>query len=60
MVRKLHSELEKALTSPDLVKRFGDQGLEVLTSTPEEFARLINADLVRLGKVVAEAGVRAD
>jgi tripartite-type tricarboxylate transporter receptor subunit TctC len=60
VVRRLNEEFVKALTHPDVVRWFTDQGLDVVTSTPEELAALIRADTERLGKVVKEAGVRVD
>ena len=59
-LRKLHEEFVKALKNPELVKRFTDQGLDVVTDTPEEFAALIAADTLRLGKIVRDSGARAD
>jgi tripartite-type tricarboxylate transporter receptor subunit TctC len=59
-VRRLHEELVRAVRSPDILKRFTDQGLDVVTNTPEEFAALIAADASRFGKVVRESGARAD
>jgi tripartite-type tricarboxylate transporter receptor subunit TctC len=58
--RKLHEEFVRALKAPDVVKRFIDQGLDVVTSTPEELAALIRADTERLGKVVKDAGIRVE
>ena len=60
VVRKLHEEFVRAVRSPDIHKRFTDQGLDVVTNTPEEFAALIAADAVRFGKVVRDSGARAD
>lgn len=59
-LHKLHEEFVKALRNPEVVKRFTDQGLDVVTNTPEEFAALIAADTARLGKVVRDSGARAD
>lgn len=60
VVRRLNEEFVKALRHPDTMKRFGDQGLDIVTSTPEELAALATADALRLGKVARDAGVKAD
>ena len=60
VVRKLHEEFVKAIRSPDLVKRFTDLGLDVVTNTPEEFAALIASDIVKLGQVVRDSGAKVD
>ena len=60
VVRKLHEEFVKAVRSPDLVKRFTDLGLDVVTNTPEEFAALIASDIAKLGQVVRDSGAKVD
>ena len=35
-------------------------GIEIVTSTPERFAAYFASEVVRWGKVVREAGVKAD
>lgn len=60
VVRRLNEEFGKALHHPDVVRWFTEQGLDIVTSTPEELAALIRTDTERLGKVVKEAGVRVD
>jgi tripartite-type tricarboxylate transporter receptor subunit TctC len=60
VVRTLRDAFVQALNSPSVVKFFTEQGLDVVTSTPEELAALIRADTERLGKIVREAGVRVE
>ena len=59
LIGRLNSELVKALTSPDLKKRFVEAGVEPLTSTPEEFARFIAAETPRYAKIVKDANIPA-
>jgi tripartite-type tricarboxylate transporter receptor subunit TctC len=60
IISRLNSEFVKAMRAPEVSKFFGDLGLDVITSTPAELARLAQEDTVRLGKVVRDAGVKAD
>jgi tripartite-type tricarboxylate transporter receptor subunit TctC len=60
IVRRLNTEIVAALAQPDVRQRLSDQGVEARSSSPEEFARLIAADLERWPKVVERAGVKAD
>jgi tripartite-type tricarboxylate transporter receptor subunit TctC len=60
IVRKLNQEFVKAINSPDVMTRFGDQGLEMLSSTPEELAALVKADTARLAPIVKASGARVD
>ena len=60
IVRKLNAEFTRVLKSAAVVKYFSDQGLDALSSTPEEFAQLISTEVARLGKVVQQTGARVD
>ena len=57
---RLNAEINKALQSPGLRKKLGDQGADVAGSTPEQFGKLVRDDLARWGKVVKESGARID
>jgi len=60
IVRKLHLETVKALAQPDLRAKFADLGLEILGSSPDEFAAVIQAEIPRWAKVIKEAAIKAD
>ena len=60
VVSAVNTELNKALTSPELRKKLEDQGLEVRTGTPEQFGQLIRNDIDKWGRVVKASGARAD
>lgn len=60
MVRTANTELNKALNSPDLRKKLEDQGLNVSPSSPDEFAKLIKADIAKWTPVVKDSGAKAD
>lgn len=60
IVQKLNEAFAKALHSPDVSARFTEQGLDIVTGTPEELAALIRVDTERFGKVVREAGVKVE
>jgi len=57
---RLNAEINKALQTPELKKKLGDQGADVAGSTPEQFARLVRDDIVRWGAVVRESGAKID
>jgi len=60
VVARLHDELVKAVRSPEVSNKITSQGLDVVTTTPDQFAALMKDDAVRLGKVVKESGAKAD
>ena len=60
VVAKLNEALVSSLRSPDMRERIRAQSLDLWTSTPEEFAAVLKADLARWGKVVKASGARID
>src|SRR5262245_30851676 len=58
-VRSLSAALAKGVQAPSVVERMRADGVEIGASSPEEFGRLIDAELRRWAKVVAEAGITA-
>ncbi len=57
IVRRLNAEIVAALKFPDVRERLGAQGIDVQTSTPDEFAKLLGNDMERWAKVVRAAGI---
>ena len=60
IIGRLNGEIIKVLNSPDVKERFGKQGVEVRTSTPEQFSTFLRSEVDRWGKVIREAGIKAD
>jgi len=60
IVALLNDRLKKSLAAPDQAKRFQDHGLDVIASTPEEFAAFLAAEYTRWGRVIRERGMRAE
>lgn len=59
IVRKLHEEFVKAAKSPDVVSKVAAQAVEMYTTSPEDFAKVLAADVDHLGKVIRAAGIKA-
>jgi tripartite-type tricarboxylate transporter receptor subunit TctC len=59
IVKKLNEEFVKAAKAPDVVEKVAAQAVEMYTTTPDEFRKLIATDVERLGKVVRDAGIKA-
>jgi len=60
VVTKIHAEVVKILGSPDLKSKLGPQGIELVTNSPADFARFIREDNAKWGKIIKEAGIKAD
>jgi len=48
------------MAAPDQAKRFADRGLDVIASTPEEFAAHVQSEYKKWGKVIKERGMKAE
>jgi tripartite-type tricarboxylate transporter receptor subunit TctC len=59
IVAKLHGEAVKSLARPDVRKRFGDLGMEVIANSPTEFADIIKAEIPVWAKIIKESGAKA-
>ena len=51
IVKRLNTEMVKILNSPEVKERFGKLGVDVVAGTPEQFARLPQAEVARWAKV---------
>jgi len=54
IVHKLHLETVKVLAQPDLRAKFADLGLEVIGTSPDEFAAVIKSEIPRWAKLIKE------
>jgi tripartite-type tricarboxylate transporter receptor subunit TctC len=59
-IRLIQAAIVRALAAPDVRERMFKLGLEVVGSTPEQLAELVRSDIATWGRVIREAGVRAD
>lgn len=59
-VTLLNGEIAAILALPDVRENLQKQGLNPVTGSPEDLARLVETDLERWTRVVRAAGIRAD
>ena len=60
VISRLHAESVKVIGTPEARKKLADLGFVIVGSTPEEFARQIQVQTAKWGKVVKEAGIKAE
>jgi len=60
IVQRLNTEIVKVVTAPDVRERFGKQGVEVQTSTPEQYQEFVRSEVARWARVIRDAGIKAD
>jgi tripartite-type tricarboxylate transporter receptor subunit TctC len=59
VITKLQAATVKAMDA-ETRERFVDQGVDIRTTTPEQFAGFLKEELTRWGKVIREANIRAE
>jgi tripartite-type tricarboxylate transporter receptor subunit TctC len=55
----LQREIAQAIAVPDIKERLTALGYEPVASTPEEAAVQFRAEIAKWGKVIGEAGIKA-
>jgi tripartite-type tricarboxylate transporter receptor subunit TctC len=60
VIDRLNRELVTFLRTPAAKQKFLSQGSEAVGSTPQELAETRKTDMVRLSKVIKDAGIHAD
>jgi tripartite-type tricarboxylate transporter receptor subunit TctC len=60
IVRKLHLETVKALARADVRAKLAGLGMEVIGSSPDEFAAVIKSEIPMWAKVIKESGIKPD
>jgi tripartite-type tricarboxylate transporter receptor subunit TctC len=60
VIKLLQRNIADILNRPDVKEKLFAAGNEVVASTPEYLASMMKADMVRLGKVIRAAGIRAE
>ncbi len=60
LIDRLNADFRAVVSQADVRASFAAQGLEVSTSSPEEFRRFLEADTARWLRVVKEAGIVAE
>ena len=59
-VDKLSSDIARALRSPDIKDKLASQGLDPFISTPEQFAALMKAEMVKYANVIKAANIKME
>jgi tripartite-type tricarboxylate transporter receptor subunit TctC len=58
IVERLHQEIIRAVRSAEIKERIVGEGMEVVASTPEEFAAYIKSETEKWTKVIKSAGIK--
>jgi tripartite-type tricarboxylate transporter receptor subunit TctC len=60
LVNRLNSEINRALSAPEVHERLAQLGLEWSSNTSGEFAEFLRSEIEKWGRAVKESGARAD
>jgi tripartite-type tricarboxylate transporter receptor subunit TctC len=60
IISRLHQEAVRALNSAEVKSRLFNVGVEVVASSPDELAASMKTEMARIGKMIKDAGIRAD
>jgi tripartite-type tricarboxylate transporter receptor subunit TctC len=58
IVKKLNAAFIKASQDPNLIKRLADNGTPIITSTPEQMAKLLREEVEQTAVVVKSLGLK--
>ncbi|MBV7486728.1 tripartite tricarboxylate transporter substrate binding protein [Bordetella sp. BOR01] len=57
LVQRLNKEINQVLAKPEVIKKMGDMGVEVMQTTPAQFADTLARDADKYGKLVRDLGI---
>ncbi len=57
IIKKLNGEMQRVAALAEIKERAAVQGAELATTTPQEFTRHLQAEIVKWGKLVRESGL---
>lgn len=60
IVTRLNAEVVKALSSPEVVTKLAGMGVDIDTSTPEEFGVFIDAEIRKWARVIKEGNIKVE
>lgn len=60
LAKRINEDVNKALVMPDVVERLEASGAEDGGGSPEKMAQFMNVELGKWGKIIKEAGVKAE
>ena len=59
-IERLHGDIVKILAQPEFRERLQAQGFDLVGSSPEAFRAAIRSEIAKWGRVVRDAGIRAE
>ena len=60
LVERMNRDIVRVLKEPEVVKKFRDQGVEVIASTPAAFNQLLQSEVVKWTQVIRDANIKVE
>lgn len=60
IIKRINLEVTSMLKQPEMVQKLNEQGFEVVANSPDEAQAFMAAEVVRWGKIVREANIKAE
>lgn len=60
IIAVLNQHFTRAITSPELARRFADEGIDAIGSTPEQLGTFLDGELKKFARVIKERKMKAD
>lgn len=60
IVSKINGDIVRILQQSEFKDHLSNQGVDLVGSTPEQFAEFIKSEIVKWGKIVKASGARVD
>ena len=60
IVTRLNQSVQKGVTNPDVKGKLAQQGVEIETSTPDAFGKLVRGDVEKWRKIINAANIKAE
>ena len=60
IITRLNQEILRFLGKPEIKEQFLKSGVEMVGSSPEQFAEAIKSDIIKMGKLIKDIGLRIE
>jgi tripartite-type tricarboxylate transporter receptor subunit TctC len=60
IINRLHQEIVRGLTRPEVKELLFKNGIEVVGSTPEEYAAMVKTEMAQAVKLIREGRIRVE
>ena len=60
VVMRLQTEIHRVIALPEIRAKLAEQGLDIATNTPEQFAAYIKSETAKWAKLIREGGVKPE